>query len=201
VETVYLLVRQRKRRSAIGVQGYFQVSEIVDHLTRMGFITDDILAALGYLARRNLIQADHMAKRAVGPDDYVRAHASGFVHLHLLANRLEYVAAAVVDTYLLERGAAITLARASQVSPGYSDISYGRKQEVVWKFSEYLRREYERHCEESPIFRNQAVGSRFLLRAVANSLEGSRSLQKDIENEEDLFGALPNVALNESLRQ
>jgi GTPase SAR1 family protein len=201
VEAVYLLVRQRKRRSAIGVQGYFQVSEILDHLTRMGFITDDILAALGYLVRRNLVQADHMAKRAVGPDDYVRAHASGFVHLYLLANRLEYVAASVVYTYLLERNTAITLARLSQVSPGYLDISYHRKQEVVWTFLQYLRNEYERHCVESPIFRNQAVGSRFLLRAVTNSMEGSRSLQKDIENEEDLFGAPPNVGLSEPLRR
>jgi GTPase SAR1 family protein len=194
-ETMYLLVRQRKRRSAIGVQGYFQVSEIVDHLTRMGFVTDDIVSGLGYLVRRNLVQADHMAKRAVGPDDYVRAHASGFVHLHLLANRLEYVAASAVDTYLLERNAAVTLARLSQVSPGYSDISYSRKQEVVWTFLQYLKKEYERHCKESPIFQNQAAGSRFLLRAVANSIEGSRSLQKDIENEDDLFGAPPNVGL------
>ena len=54
-EAMYLLVRQRKRRSAIGVQGYFQVSEVVDHLTRMGFVVEDILAALGYLVRRNLV--------------------------------------------------------------------------------------------------------------------------------------------------
>jgi hypothetical protein len=99
-ETVYLLVKQRKRRSAIGVQGYFQISEIVDYLTRMGFVTEDILSALNYLVRRNLVQADHMAKRAIEPEDYVRAHASGFVHLYLLASRLEYVAAAVVDTYI-----------------------------------------------------------------------------------------------------
>jgi hypothetical protein len=110
------------------------------------------------------------------------------------ANRLEYVAASVVDTYLLERSAATTLARLSQVSPGYSDISYRRKQETVWTFSEYLRNEYERHCEESPIFKNQADGSRFLLRAVANSM----ALQKDIENENDLFAAPPDVGLNYS---
>ena len=147
------------------------------------------------------MQADHMAKRAVGPNDYVRAHASGFVHLYLLANRLEYVAASMIDTYLLERSTATTLARLSQVSQGYLDISYRRKQEVVWTFLQYLRKEYERHCAESPIFRNQAVGSRFLLRALANSMEGSRSLQKDIEGEENLFSAPPNVELNESARR
>ena len=138
-----------------------------------------------------------MAKRAVGPNDFVRAHASGFVHLYLLANRLEYVVASVVDTYLLDRSTATTLARLSQVSPGYADVSYHRKQEIVWTFRQYLDREYERHCRESPIFRNQAVGSRFIVRAVASSMEGSRSLEKDIANEEDLFTALPKVGLSE----
>jgi hypothetical protein len=89
----------------------------------------------------------------------------------------------------------------SQVSPGYADIQYHRKQEIVWTFSQYLQREYERHCKESPIFRNQAVGSRFLLRSVTNSMEGSRSLQKDIESEEDLFGTPPTVELGEPLKR
>jgi hypothetical protein len=139
-----------------------------------------------------------MTKRSVDPSDYIRAHAGGFVHLHLLSSRLEYVSAVIVDTYVTDRGVAAELARLSQVSPGYSDISFARKQEIIRRFLTYLQDEYERHSAEAALFRNQAVGSHFIIRAVTNSLESGRSLQRDIENEEELFGTPPAIAVDQS---
>jgi hypothetical protein len=140
-EILYFLVRQRKRKSMIGPQGYFQVSEIIDHLTRMGFVSDDIIDALEYLVDRNLIQADHLAKRSVVASDFVRSHASAFVHLYLLCVRIEYLAAVVVDTYVLNRTVATELGRLALISSGYTDVSYPRKQEIVDRFSAYLQEE------------------------------------------------------------
>jgi len=177
-EALHFLVMRRKKTGDAGWQGYFRVSMVLSFLNRMGFAPDDTLNGLTYLLAHGLITADHMRKRSLVPTDLVRAHASGFVHLRLLAGRAEYVSSVVPVTFMTDHRVAARLGRMWTINSGLSDIQVRRKQEIVHIFLEYLRDEYQRHCEESPIFENQAVGSRFLLRAVEGSIqEDRRSLE------------------------
>jgi hypothetical protein len=165
----YLVVR-RKEKSEIGSQGYFAVQTIIDHLNRIGFAPDDTKSALTFLLKRNLIVADHMGKSWLNEKDYVRAHASGFVHARLLPEKIHYVAGIAPATYFNDRKKAEQIGRLANINPGFTDISFPRKKEMVFIVLEHLKNEYARHTEESPLFGQEAKGSRFLLRMIESSL-------------------------------
>jgi len=169
-EIVDYLVTRRKATSDIGSRGYVRVREILNALNRMGFSPEDAIKAINFVHKRNLIVADHLGRTTIEPDDFVRAHASGFVHCRLLADNIHYLAGIVPSTYLNDRKLAERLGRLSQINPGFNDIQFGRKQEIVVLLHGYLSEEYNRHANEAPLFAEQAVGTRFLLRAVESSI-------------------------------
>jgi hypothetical protein len=171
-ELLEFLVSRRKRSSALGPQGYFAVSDVLAHVNRIGFPASDALSALEFLLGRGLVTADHMGRTTLSQDDFVRAHASGFVHARLLPENMHYMSGVIPSTFITDRGVAERLGRLASINAGFTDIQFRRKQEIVYIFLEYLRKEYDRHCHESPLYANQAVGSRGILRMVQNCLDG-----------------------------
>jgi len=102
-EIVDYLVTRRKATSDIGSRGYVRVRDILNALNRMGFSPEDAIKAINFVHKRNLIVADHLGRTIIEPDDFVRAHASGFVHCRLLADNIHYLAGIVPSTYLNDR--------------------------------------------------------------------------------------------------
>ena len=56
----------------------------------------------------------------------------------------------VPSTFITDRGVAERLGRLASINTGFTDVQFRRKQEIVHIFLEYLRKEYARHCQESP---------------------------------------------------
>lgn len=177
-EALEYLVSKRKERSEIGAQGYVVVRAVLDHLNRMGFPPNDTIRALTTLLGRGLIVADHQGRNTLAPDDFVRAHASGFVHTRLLVSNIHYLAAIAPATYMNDRRTAERIGRMSTVNQGFTDIQFARKREVVFSILEYLKSEYERQATEAPLFAQYADASRYLLRMIQTSLD-ARSVGLD----------------------
>jgi len=171
-ELLDFLVARRKTKSVIGSQGYYSVRELIDHVNRMGFAPSDAHGALEYLLVRGLVTADHLGKTHLDQDDFLRAHASGFVHARFLLENINYVAGIAPSLYVNDRDLAKNIGRLSVVSGGFTDIQFRRKKEIVFILSQYLKVEYDRHCAESPLFSNLANSSRFALRMIETSLQG-----------------------------
>ena len=171
-ELLDFLVTRRKAVSVIGSQGYFPVREIIDHVNRMGFVPNDAYSALEYLLMRGLITADHFGKTHLDRDDFIRAHASGFVHARLLLENIHYVSGIATSLYVNDRDVAQRIGRLSIVNAGFTDIQFRRKKEIAFILLQYLKTEYDRHCSKSPLFSNLANSSRFALRMIETSLEG-----------------------------
>lgn len=91
VEALYYLTANRKKQGQIGLEGYFTCRHIVDVLQRYGYVPEDVLGALNYLLRKELITADHMNRTTVTLDNSVHVLAAGFMHLRILPERLEYL--------------------------------------------------------------------------------------------------------------
>jgi len=170
-EIVDYLVTRRKATSDIGSRGYVRVREILNALNRMGFSPEDAIKAINFVHKRNLIVADHLGRT----NNRTRRFRQG-ARLWLLSiadfwrTNIHYLAGIVPSTYLNDRKLAERLGRLSQINPGFNDIQFGRKQEIVVLLHGYLSEEYNRHANEAPLFAEQAVGTRFLLRAVESSI-------------------------------
>ena len=106
IEILYSLARNRKRVGQIGLEGYFTCRSIAEDLQKLGYVPEDTLAALNLLLNRQLIAADHMNFRKVEFDDCVRILASGFIHVRVLAGRIEYLYGVLPTTPLTDKGVA-----------------------------------------------------------------------------------------------
>jgi hypothetical protein len=105
VEILYFLAGNRKRRGAIGLEGYFSGNQIADELQLC-----DILAARNAGLQRQLISADHMNFTSVSFDDSVHILASGYMHVRVLAARLEYLYSIIPTTPIMDKEVAHRLA-------------------------------------------------------------------------------------------
>lgn len=170
-EALDYVVQRRKEKSLLGVQGYVPVSEVASFANRLGFGPEDTLDALRYLAERELLVADRLGKTDLDAGDFVRAHASGFVHSRLLLENIHYISGFAPTTFINDRKTSEIIGRLSTVNAGFSDIQFARKREIAFTILDYLKKEYDRHCNDMPLFGNLAQSTRFLLRMVESSLD------------------------------
>lgn len=91
IEILYWLIINRKRHGELGLQGYFSCRTLADELQRIGYVAEDVLAAARYLLTKQLITADHLGSSTLSFDDSIRVLASGFMHLRVLSERVEYL--------------------------------------------------------------------------------------------------------------
>jgi hypothetical protein len=62
--------------------------------------------------------------------DFVKIHASGYIHVHILLERLEYLASIVPSTEFFDRGVAERLSALWDIRSGTNDIGVMRKGEL-----------------------------------------------------------------------
>lgn len=170
-ELLDYLVKRRKETSPIGAQGYFSVSVVLAHINRLGFPPEDALDALHYLLKQGLITPDHLGKTRLGPTDFVRAHASGFVHARLLLENIHYVSGIAPVLWLNDRKVADQIGRLSQINPAFSDVQFARKKEIAFILLQHLKAEFDRHAHDAPLFANLASSSRFAIRMIESCLD------------------------------
>jgi hypothetical protein len=98
IEILYFLTANRKKKGEIGLEGYFSCRHVADELQRYGYVPEDTLGGLNYLLRKQLIAADHLNFSNVRFEDSVRILASGFMHVRVLSERLEYLYGVIPTT-------------------------------------------------------------------------------------------------------
>jgi hypothetical protein len=91
IEILYFLAMNRKRVGEIGLEGYYSTRRVCDEVQRIGYDWNDVLKAQNYLLGRQLIIADNFNNVEVTLDDSVKITASGFIHLRVLCERIEYL--------------------------------------------------------------------------------------------------------------
>jgi len=92
------LARNRKNSSSYNIEGYLYVPDVLEYLSDMGFVKEDILWSLEELLQKNLIAADHQRNKGINENDYIKITASGYYHIRLMTSRAEYMANAAFDT-------------------------------------------------------------------------------------------------------
>jgi len=143
VEILYFLARNRKRIGQIGIEGYFTCRHIADSLQKFGYVPEDVLSGLNLLLKRQLIAADHMNFKEVEFDNCVRILASGFMHVRVLAGRVEYLYGVLPVTPLTEKAVADRLADAVNNESVRGEVGSYQTLAAVEVFLEYLLREQE----------------------------------------------------------
>jgi hypothetical protein len=96
----------RKRRRISGdnnLNGFFLISGLLSDMEVYGLPKEKVFSEIKYLIETGLCYIDRFSRSDISDSDYVKIHASGWMHLVLLTTRMEYLSAvALVTPYLRE---------------------------------------------------------------------------------------------------
>jgi hypothetical protein len=168
-EILFWLCDNRKTRGEIGLEGFFSVQRIADELQRRGFVREDITAACSWLLRKQLIEADSMNQSHVELIDSVKVTASGFIHLRILCERLEYVYGVLTVTPMSDHEVAKQIA---QHIARENQVSIGGFQQVACAeiFDQYLQAEFSQLRAAYSEFGSERTGASFVIKQVQNAI-------------------------------
>jgi hypothetical protein len=174
IEILYFLARNRKRKGEAGLEGYFTCRRIADELQRMGYVPEDVRSALNIALQRQLITADHMNFTSVDFDDSVHILASGFMHVRVLAARIEYLYGVIPTTPISDRDVAVQLAEFVKNENARGKAYSHQRLRAVEIFHDYLVR--QRKAAETPFSANEDTGASYVLRQIAGAIANFKNV-------------------------
>ena len=174
IEVLYFLARNRKRKGEIGLEGYFSCRRVADELQRMGYVPEDALSALNVALQRQLITADHMNFTSVDFDDSVHILASGFMHVRVLAARMEYLYGVIPTTPIVDRDVAAKLSEFVKNENVRGRAYSHQRLQAVEIFHDYLVR--QRKTRETPFSASEDTGAHYVLGQIAGAIEHFKNI-------------------------
>ena len=171
VDILYWLYTNRKQVGTIGLEGYFSIRHISGALQPCGYIVEDIASGCRWLVRKRLIEADHMNNIDVSADDSVKISASGFIHLRILSERLEYLYGIMSVTMVEDRKAISSIRDYINRENQYDRISPHHMAGCVQVFMDYLKNQYEYLRRSYPQFGGKETGACFVIDQIQRALD------------------------------
>jgi hypothetical protein len=172
-EILFHLAINRNIVGELGVEGYFSIERICDKLQLIGFHPDDTLDACNTLLKRYLIHADHMNTISVEPHNCIKLTASGFAHMRIMSERIEYLYGILPSTRIADSATVDVIVDVVRRESTTGDVSVNSKVIAVRHFYEYLVRQAETMAAQSGreyTEENRMTGTEYLLRQIHNTL-------------------------------
>jgi len=168
-EILFWLCDNRKTRGEIGLEGFFSVQRIAEELQRRGFVREDIVLACCWLLRKQLIEADHMNQTEVVLTDSIKVTASGFIHLRILCERLEYVYGVLTVTPISDL---TVTARIAEYIRRENQMTTGGYQQLgaAEVFLQYLQAQFDQLRAAYSEFGSDRSGAFFVIKQVQNAI-------------------------------
>lgn len=169
-DILFWLCDNRKRRGDIGLEGYFAADTIADIMQLRGYIREDVISACSWLLNRELIEADHMNRTGVSGADSLKVTASGFIHLRVLCERLEYLYGVLCVTPIFDATVADKIADYVNRENQHDRISAHQMVECVEKFLRYLKYHHSLLQSAYQGFGGSRTGAAFVLQQVESAI-------------------------------
>lgn len=165
-DIVFWLCENRKRQGHIGYEGYFSVEHIADVLQLRGYVREDVVAACSWLVRKQMIEADHMNQSHVELSDCVKVTASGFIHVRILCERMEYLYGILSVTPIVEQQVAKCIAEYINRENQSDRLGPYQQIQCIKEFLSYLRYQHAQLTSCYPEFGGARTGATFVIEQV-----------------------------------
>ena len=186
-EILFLLIGKRKVAGDNGHLGYFSVTHIADELEKIGFVRSDASDACRIALERGLIEADTLSLVDLGENDCVKATASGWAHMRILSERIEYLHAVLPTTPIYSVPLRDLVFDRMKIENKFGDLRYHQSVHLVTEFLKYLRAQ-KALLDEHPEYANrQKSGANYILGKIQSSLEHSSKSQRAQKDQIDLL--------------
>ena len=186
-EILFWLIGKRKVSGDNGHMGYFSVMHIADELEVVGFVREDVHAACKYALQKGLVEADTLSLIDLGSDDCVKATASGWVHMRLLSERIEYLHAVLPTTPIYDGPLRQLVFDRMKIENKFGDLKMHQAIALVEGFQKYLREQKAELNSHHEYARREKSGANYLLSKIQNSLESQSRLERKASAQIDLL--------------
>lgn len=177
VEILQFLVSRRKMAGDVGMEGYFLASSLCQHLGLMGYDPRDVLTELNWCDKHNLLVTERSGDRDLVETDIVKAHASAYVHIGLLMDRIEYLANCMLTTKVFDQHLANRVADIWNVLGPDFDISLDKKRELLRRLKEYVAYWSKRRDSLFPMSAQIGEAPAIILQGIERSIERAENIQ------------------------
>ncbi len=185
-EILYLLIGWRKVKGDNGHMGYFSICSIARRLEAMGFVREDVMSACQYLVSKALVEPDTLSLTKLDETDCIKVTASGFIHMRILSERVEYLSSLLPTTAINDERFSDRIFDAMKTENQLGKLSLSRRLMLTKQFAEYLsgqRRELRKHDGYAAI---PKTGADYIIGHLENAVENfssdgskNRAVQQD----------------------
>jgi hypothetical protein len=187
VEILYHLIGKRKAKGDNGHMGYFSVRSIASKLEAMGFVEEDTLDACQYLVSKALVEPDTLSLIDLKMTDCIKVTASGFIHMRILSERVEYLSSVLPTTAINDERFSDRIFDAMKTENVAGKLSLSRSLTLTRQLGEYLsaqRKELRKHDGYAAM---PKTGADYIIGHIESSVEKvssdgpiSRPVQEDL---------------------
>lgn len=174
-ELLYYLISERKSNGDNGQMGFVSIVRLQDHLEKFGFVRSDVRDAAQHLLAKELIEADSAATNLLAETASVKASASGWAHLRLLASRSEYLVSLLPTTEVNDDVLAARVFDLMVTENRFGRINIAQGTGMLESFYHYLRRQFEELACHPGYARSEANGARYVINKVEEALNFASS--------------------------
>jgi hypothetical protein len=163
-EILRYLIDNRKKQGDTRFEGYFTTAHLIQYFSDRGFTPPDVEKSINSLISDDLAIAENLTYAPVKAETAVRVTASGYVHLRILAQRIEYISSCALVTPVSYIALAEKLGKSWFIGDHYRDIRASAKRAVATDFIGYLQEHLDqRKSHQVGTSENERVGS-YLIR-------------------------------------
>jgi hypothetical protein len=188
-ELLFFLIEERKTPGDNGQLGFVSFERLLGHLERLGFVRSDAFAAAQYTLGNELIEADSATVSKLEISNCVKASASGWAHMRILAARTEYVASVLPTTALNDSSLGSRVYDLMIAESRFGKLFPEQRIQVVELFHKYLRSQFaaaKAHPGYHSLGKN---GSSYILKQIEDAVHFSKSGSRRAQEQFDWLDA------------
>ena len=186
-EILFWLIGNRKVAGDNGHLGYFSVAHIADQLEVIGFVRDDVHEACMFALEKGLIEADTLSLIELGENDSVKATASGWAHMRILSERVEYLHAVLPTTPIYKGSFRDVVFDRMKIENKYGDLNHHQTISLVEEFHKYLREQKALLDEHPEYSKRERSGGKYILAKIQSGLDHVLKSKRATESQIDLL--------------
>jgi hypothetical protein len=160
------LIRNRKSRIDFVQEGYATIGTLRKKMGAAGYDEEDVFSAIKTLVEWGLIEPESLIVEDLTDDDAVRMHATGFIHMRLFVDRLEYLVGITNDMRFASRDVAQEIGTIWASHSHLPDLSKAAKAKVLERLKTYIEQEYVRRSKRHAFYEEFGLGGRVLVSAL-----------------------------------
>jgi len=154
--------------------GFVAMQRLTGDLEGMGFIGTDITEACRFALEKELIEVETSSRSTIREFDCVKATASGWAHMRLLASRIEYLAAILPTTPVDDDKFAAQIYDVMQTENRIGHPSYHRYTALAEALLPYLKHQHEKLLVHPGYADLKQTGAKYMIGKCEEALRHAR---------------------------